>query len=154
MLQKAAHHTTKSNTHLQEICTAMADDAITLHLSKAQASIPCPSLYWLPCQHGNRPSRSGMDLVINHVLQALVVGGIQEDLGFELSTGVTVVHHLPAPTLIPHPVQQSDCHASTHYRALGVEAQQQQHHNQKQSMRLAVKTCLHITADMVCALHM
>lgn len=87
----------------------MTDDAIPLHFSKTQPPIPGPALYRLAGQHCNWPSCPGMDLVIHHVLQALVVGGVQEDLGFELTTGMTVVHHLPTPTLIPNPVMHIEC---------------------------------------------
>lgn len=82
----------------------MTNDAVSLHLSKPQAPIPGSTLHRLAGEHCNRATSPGVDLVIHHVLQSLVVGGIQKDLGFQLTSGVTVVHHLPAPTLVPHPV--------------------------------------------------
>ena len=88
--------------YLQEGCTAVTDDAIPLHFSKAQATISGSSFYRLPCQHGHRPPSSRVNLVIHHVLEALVVGWVQEDLGFELTTGMTVVHLLRHSALIPN----------------------------------------------------
>lgn len=122
----------------------MTDDAITLHLSKAEATVPGPTLHWLPREHCYRPTCPRVDLVINHVLQALVVGGIQEDLGFELTTGMTVVHHLPATTLVPNPVMhhcelQSDC----------IEVKQRENHNDvhkccRRMLNAADSTCVAI----------
>ena len=40
------------------------------------------------------------------MLEALVVGGVEEDLGLELAPGVPVVHDLPAARLVPAPVQR------------------------------------------------
>ena len=37
---------------------------------------------------------SGVDLVVHHVLESLVVGGAQEDLGVHLPASVAGVHHL------------------------------------------------------------
>jgi hypothetical protein len=33
------------------------------------------------------------NLIIHHVLEALVEGGSEEDLGLELATGVAVIHY-------------------------------------------------------------
>ena len=83
----------------------MTDDAVPLHLSKAQATIPGSSLHRLPRQHGHWATSSGVYLVIHHVFEALVVCWVQEDLGLELTTGMTVVHHLPPSALIPNTAQ-------------------------------------------------
>ena len=42
----------------------------------------------------------------HHVLEALVVGGVEEDLGLQLAPRVPVVHDLPAARLVPAPVQR------------------------------------------------
>jgi hypothetical protein len=37
----------------------MTDDAISLHLSKAQPSITSTTLYWLPIQHLSKQEKPG-----------------------------------------------------------------------------------------------
>ena len=37
---------------------------------------------------------AGVDLVVHHVLETLVVGGTKEDLGVQLAARVSVVQHL------------------------------------------------------------
>ena len=89
----------------------MADDAIPLHFSKAEATVPGSPLHRLACQHGHWASRPGMYLVVHHVLESLVICWVQEDLGFELTTGMTVVHHLPTSALIPNTAGTAGHHA-------------------------------------------
>ena len=48
--------------------------------------------------------RAGIDA--HHVLEALVVGGVEEDLGLQAAPGVAVVHGLPAARLIAAVVQR------------------------------------------------
>jgi len=88
----------------------MTDDTVALHLSKPQSTISGSPLHRLSCEHGYRTSCSRVDLVIYHMLEALIVGRVQEDLGFELTTGMTVVHHLPPSTLIPLSAQHRQKH--------------------------------------------
>lgn len=58
----------------------MADDAISLHLTKAQTTFAGSTFNRLPRQDLDRPPPSRMDLVIHHMFEALIVGGVQEDL--------------------------------------------------------------------------
>ena len=73
---------------------AVRDDAIALHLPETQPAVPGPALHGLPRQDLHRPPSSAVDLVIHHVLQALVVRGAQEYLSLQLAPGVAVVHYL------------------------------------------------------------
>ena len=41
-----------------------------------------------------------MDLVTDHMLQALIVSRVEEDHDFEALTGESVVHHLVAVSLV------------------------------------------------------
>ena len=66
---------------LEEAGRAMGDDAVALHLPKAQAAVPGAPLHGLAREQGHRAPAPGVDLVVHHVLQALVVGRVQEDLG-------------------------------------------------------------------------
>ena len=84
----------------------MTDNAISFHFTKAQATVSGSPLHRLSCEHGHRPTRPRVNLVIHHVLEALVVCGVQEDLGFELTTGMTVVHHLPPSALVTLPAHK------------------------------------------------
>ena len=77
-----------------------------------ETSIPCPSLHGLSHQDLHRTTRPksqelncprcvgvvfvspGVDLVVHHVLEPLVVGGTEEDLRVHLSPRVAGVHHL------------------------------------------------------------
>ena len=90
---------------LQECCGAVRDDAVALHLSETQATIPGPTLCGLPCQDLYRSPAPAMDLVIHHMLEPLVVRRVQEDQRLELPTRVAIVHDLPAAALVATAVQ-------------------------------------------------
>ena len=81
----------------------MADDAVALHLAKAQAAVTGAALDRLARQDLDGPAAARVDLVVHHVLQALVVGGPQEDLRLQLPPRVAVVHHHPAAALVAAP---------------------------------------------------
>ena len=68
----------------------MGYDAVALHLAKAQAAVSRTALHGLPGQQGHRTPPAAVDLVIHHVLEALVVGGVQEYLGLQGGTDLTV----------------------------------------------------------------
>ena len=55
---------------------------------------PGPPLHGLSGQYLHWAAGSGVDLVIHHVLQALVVGWADEDLSVELATCEPVVQNL------------------------------------------------------------
>ena len=90
---------------LEEGGRAVRDDAVALHLSEPQTAVPGPTLGGLPGQDLNGPASTAVDLVVDHVLQALVVGRVEEDERLELAPRVAVVHHLPAAALVPAIVQ-------------------------------------------------
>ena len=90
---------------LQERRCAMRQDAVALHLSEAEASVPGAALRRLPREDLERPAAAAVYLVVDHVLQALVVRGAQEDRHVQLLAGVAVVHGLKAAHLVPEPVQ-------------------------------------------------
>ena len=89
-------------THLEEVCRAVADDAVPFHFAKSKAAISGSTLHGLPGQYLDRPPAPRVDLIVHHVLQALVVGGVQEDLGLQLAACVAVVHHLHDTLLEGH----------------------------------------------------
>lgn len=70
---------------LEECSSAVTDDAIALHLSEAQTTIACTTLHWLAGQDLQGTAASAVDLEVHHMLQALVVCGVEEDLGQELT---------------------------------------------------------------------
>lgn len=78
----------------------MCNHTITFHLSETQTTISCPTLHWLSCQDLHRTSCSGVDLIIHHVPQTLVICRTQEDLGHQLPTRKSVVHNFEATRLI------------------------------------------------------
>ena len=57
----------------------MCDHTISLHLSKAQTTIARPALRRLPRQHHQRSRRTGMNLIVHHMLQALIEDGSHKD---------------------------------------------------------------------------
>jgi hypothetical protein len=73
---------------------AVTDDAVSLHLSKAQAAVACAALHRLPRQDLRGAPAAAVDLEVHHVLQALVVSGVHVDERGHLAAGVPVVHHL------------------------------------------------------------
>jgi hypothetical protein len=79
------------------------DDAVPLHLAETQAAVSRAALHRLPREDLHRPAPSRVYFVVHHVLEALVVGGVEEDLGLQLSPRVPVVHHLPTAALVATP---------------------------------------------------
>ncbi len=69
----------------------MGDDAVAFHLPEAQAAVPGSPLHGLPRQVGDRAPAPAVDLVVHHVLQPLVVRGVQEDLGLRSGQKQTIV---------------------------------------------------------------
>ena len=84
----------------------MGDLAVALHLPEPEASVPGPALHGLPHQDLDWAPRPGVDLIVHHVLEPLVVGGAEEDLGVELPAGVAAVHHLVTSGLVTVVIQQ------------------------------------------------
>mmetsp|Transcript_36742 Transcript_36742/g.103675 ORF Transcript_36742/g.103675 Transcript_36742/m.103675 type:complete len:295 (-) Transcript_36742:463-1347(-) len=90
---------------LEEGCGAVGEDAVALHLAKAQAAVPGAPLCGLTCEDLGGAAPAAVDLVVHHVLQALVVRRAQEDGHKELLPGVSVVHRLEATHLVAEPVE-------------------------------------------------
>eukprot|EP00754_Rhynchopus_humris_P041554 Rhum_TRINITY_DN25108_c0_g1::Rhum_TRINITY_DN25108_c0_g1_i1::g.181333::m.181333 len=84
---------------------SVRNHAVALHLSEPQTAVLRPTLRRLLGQTLQGTACPGMDLVLYHVLQALVVRRSQEDLVFERQPGVSAVHHFVATKLVPKTVQ-------------------------------------------------
>jgi hypothetical protein len=78
----------------------MRDHAITFHFSETETTISGPTFDRLPCQDLNWSPGSGMDLVVDHVAETLIVRRAQEDLSNKLPTGVAIIHDLKSARLI------------------------------------------------------
>ena len=66
----------------------------SLHLSETKTAVPGPTLHRLPHQDLDWAPGSGMDLVVHHMLETLVIGRTQEDLSAHLASRVAGVHYL------------------------------------------------------------
>lgn len=85
---------------LQETCSTMRDHAIAFHLTKSQSSVPGPTLSWLSGEYLSGTTASGMNLVLNHVLEPLIVSRPEEDHDFQLLSTEAIVHNLISSKLI------------------------------------------------------
>ena len=72
----------------------MGDHAVPLHLSEPETSVPAPALGGLLVEVLELSSGPGVDLVVDHMLESLVVGGPEEDLGGEHLAGEGVEDRL------------------------------------------------------------
>ncbi|GIX64653.1 uncharacterized protein BcabD6B2_40880 [Babesia caballi] len=81
---------------LEHLGRAVRDHAVALHLAEAQPAVPGAPLGGLPRQHRHRPPGAGVDLVLHHVLEPLVVGGPDEDLAHDHLAGEAAVQRLVA----------------------------------------------------------
>ena len=79
-------------TFLEELRGAVGDDTIALHLTETQASLARTTLYGLAREHLQGAASTRVDLVVDHVLEALVVRGTDKDERLELATREAVVH--------------------------------------------------------------
>mmetsp|Transcript_15972 Transcript_15972/g.60416 ORF Transcript_15972/g.60416 Transcript_15972/m.60416 type:complete len:683 (-) Transcript_15972:428-2476(-) len=85
---------------LQERRGAVRDDAVALHLAKAEAAVLSTPLHGLAREELHGAAAARVHLVVHHMLQALVVHGAEEDLGLHLPPGVAVVHDLVSGALV------------------------------------------------------
>ena len=90
---------------LQEPSRSMTNHTVSLHFSETKSTIPGSSLSWLSCQDLSRSPPSSIDLVSNHMLQSLIVGGTQEDENVQLLTSEPTVHGFVSMALIPQVMQ-------------------------------------------------
>jgi hypothetical protein len=75
---------------------AVGDHTISLHLSEPETTSPASSLCGLPCEINHRPDTPTVLLVVDHVFQALVVDGANEDRGLNLLSGLAIVQDFVA----------------------------------------------------------
>ena len=90
----------------QELRSAVRNLTISLHLSETETAVPGSALHGLSHQNLNGASGSRVNFVVHHVLEALVVGGAQEDLRLQFASRVTIVHDLVSSQLVAVVVQQ------------------------------------------------
>lgn len=90
----------------QELRGAVGNLTISLHLSETETTVPGSALHGLTHQYLYRASRSRVNFVVHHMLEALVVGGTQEDLRLQLAPRVTIVHDLVSSQLVTVVIQQ------------------------------------------------
>jgi hypothetical protein len=106
------HSIATQRRHSAAAVTAHADadttvDApVALHLSESKTTLARTTLQRLSREHGERAARPRVNLVVDHVLEALVVRRTEEDLRLHLHARVAVVHHLVAALLQAQLVQQ------------------------------------------------
>lgn len=74
---------------LEEGTRAVRDHAIALHLSEAETTVAGTTFYRLAGQDLGGATGAGVDLVVDHVAETLVVGWAEEDLGGHLLAGVS-----------------------------------------------------------------
>lgn len=79
---------------------------IALHLPKTQSTIPGTPLHRLSHQNLQGATRPRMDLIVHHVLQALIVRGAQEDLRVNFPPCMPIVHDLVPSQVVPILLQE------------------------------------------------
>lgn len=78
MLQKKKVSFVRARGKYKEEIFVRFDSPITLHLSKAQASVPSTTFQRLTRELCHWPTRTRVDLVVHHVLETLIVTGEKE----------------------------------------------------------------------------
>ena len=89
----------------EERGSAVRDHAIALHFSESQPTISRTTFDWLAGEDLQWSARTGVDFVVDHVSQTLVVCRTQEDLCCEFLACVAVVHDLEAALLVAEVLQ-------------------------------------------------
>ena len=84
----------------QEVRRPVRNHAVALHFADAQAAVVRPPLHRLPRQHGARPARAVVDLVLHHVLEPHVVRGPHENLALHALARHAVVQQLRAAVVV------------------------------------------------------
>ena len=84
----------------QEPSGAMRDHAVTLHLTETETSIARAAFSRLASEDLSGSPSSGMDLVLHHVLEPLIVSRPEEDLDLHLLAVKTVIHDFVASELV------------------------------------------------------
>src|SRR5688572_6714575 len=78
----------------------MGNHTITFHFSETQTTISGTTFYGLPGHDLNRTAGSGVNLVVHHVTETLVVCWSEKHLRTELTASVPVVHDLKSTRLV------------------------------------------------------
>ena len=94
----------------QEVRRPVRNDAVALHFADAQAAVVGAALHRLARQHGARPARPVIDLVLHHVLEPHVVRGPHEYLALHALARHAVVQQL-RPAVVVAQLRQ---HAAKH----------------------------------------
>jgi len=90
---------------LQEAGSAVRNHAVTFHLSETKTTISGSTFSGLSSENLSGASAARMDLITHHMLQALIVGGVEEDHDLEALASEAIVHHLIAVPLITEVVE-------------------------------------------------
>lgn len=90
----------------QELRGSVSDLAIALHLAETQTTVATTSFHRLAVQDLDRTTGTTVDLVVDHVLEPLVIGGPDKYLRIQLASGEAVVHDLVAGVLVAILLQQ------------------------------------------------
>ena len=85
---------------LEELGGAVRYLTVALHLAEAQTAVARSALHGLSVEDLDGSARPRVYLVVDHVLEALIVGRSEEDLRVELAAGEAVVHDLVAAQLV------------------------------------------------------
>ena len=78
---------------LEEVGHAVRDHTVALHLTETKTTIAAAALDRLAREDLHRTTCTAVDLVINHVLQALVIRWTKIHLRLQLAASVAIVHH-------------------------------------------------------------
>ena len=92
-------------TFFKESGRAVRNHAVTFHLSESQTTVTSSSFSWLASEDLGRAAASRVDLVADHMLEPLVIGGVEEDHNLKLLASKAVVHDFISVPLIPELVQ-------------------------------------------------
>ena len=90
---------------LEERGSTMTHDAISFHFPETKTTISRAALHRLTSQDLHRPAPARVNLIVYHVLQALVIRRTDEDLRVQHAPRVTVVHDFVTTLLVATLVQ-------------------------------------------------
>lgn len=106
----------------------VCNKTIPFHLTKPNSTVSCPTFLGLPGELGHLAPGSGVELIIHHVLEALLEGGADENWDRQALSTLSVLHHFVALTLLLHLVQVLSylfhCHVAHEGRPVGLSGSQ------------------------------
>ena len=65
-------------------------------LNVTTKNLPRSTFHWLSCENLHRASSSGVNLIVHHVLEPLIVGWSKEHLRVQLTSSESIVQNLRA----------------------------------------------------------